>query len=77
MNSYLTCMTLTTEEKAALDSVSTYVDQIIEDGVVDGDGGVVLAKIPQYAAADPAVKKAARSIYLTAALAMMRAGLIA
>lgn len=70
-------MTLTTEEKVALDNISGYLDEIIEDGAADLDGVVVLAAIPQYAGADPAIKKATRSVYLTAALALMRAGLIA
>ncbi len=68
-------MALTSEEKADLDAVANYVDEILEDGVSDQSGNVVIAAIPQYVGADPAVRAAVRSVHLAVALAMRRAGM--
>jgi hypothetical protein len=68
-------MALTSEEKADLDAVASYIDEILEDGVSDQSGNVVIAAIPQYVGADPTVRASVRSVYLATALAMRRAGM--
>ncbi len=70
-------MALSSNEKSALDAVGSYVDEILSEGESDAGGQVVIQAIPQYGAASPAIKASVKQVYLTVALAMMRAGLTA